>query len=470
MKYFIKTIYLTAILTTGLLFINATFAKDAKFKYSKENVSNYFSGIVSLNQNYTYTGYKYLKKIQFLKNQHSNFNVHFLRSLVLLEKFDQAFKFSQDIWSEEELFFEVDLLLGLDSFVKKDYIKAEKHFERLNKISEYNLFFDDFFGNILISWIKALENNNEESFRFLNKIPQQFNNLKSIQDSFLQCYFDTSKTAISYEKVIGSKKSGFSRYNFFLVNYYVSKNQIETAKILANRSSGLHNSNLLISQAASFIDNEKSKKITKFFNCKNPQDSIAEIFYVIANLYSTEKNYQLSNFYLKISLFLNNKFTPNKTLIGENLFYQKKYDKSKKVYNSIKSIGPVYSWHASRSLATILLETKGQEYATLNLENEFNSLSNPNFKHYYDLANFFKDSNYYEKSIKYYSLALENIQQDHPLVPKIFDRRGTSYERFGDWEKAEKDLMQSLKLLPDQPHVINYLAYAWIEKRININK
>jgi len=117
-----------------------------------------------------------------------------------------------------------------------------------------------------------------------------------------------------------------------------------------------------------------------------------------------------------------------------------------------------------------LLETKGKKYATSNLENEFNLLSNPNFKHYYDLANFFKDNNYHEKSIKYYSLALKNIQQDHPLVSKIYDRRGTSYERFGDWERAEKDLTQSLRLSPDQPHVLNYLAYSWVEKGININK
>ena len=49
-------------------------------------------------------------------------------------------------------------------------------------------------------------------------------------------------------------------------------------------------------------------------------------------------------------------------------------------------------------------------------------------------------------------------------------RRGTSYERLGDWNKAEKDLTKSLKILPDQPHVLNYLAYSWIEQKVNIEK
>ena len=30
--------------------------------------------------------------------------------------------------------------------------------------------------------------------------------------------------------------------------------------------------------------------------------------------------------------------------------------------------------------------------------------------------------------------------------------------------------MQSLKISPDQPYVLNYLAYSWIEKGINLDK
>ena len=470
MKYLIKTIYLIPLLIIGLFFVTPTLAKDSKIKYSRENISNYFLGIISLNQNYTSSSYKYFNKIQSLKKNHSNYNIQFIRSLVLLEKFDQAFKFSKEIWSEEGQFLEVDLLLGLDSFIKKDYLKAEKHFQKLNKTSEHSLFFDDFLGNILISWIKASENKKEESFKFLNKIPERYTTLKSIQNSFLNCYFDTPKTPVAFENIIGKEESSFSRYNFFLLNYFVSKNQIESAKILASKSLNFYNSNLLIRQAKNFINNKKSEKITNFFNCKNPEDVMAEIFYVIANLFSTEKNYLLSNFYLKISLFLNDSFTPNKALLAENFFLQKKYEESKKIYKSIKSIGDVYSWFASKSIAIILLETKGKEYAISNLKKEFGMLVNPNFEHYYELANFYKDNEYYDESIKYYSYALENMSNDHFLIPKILDRRGTSYERLGKWNLAEKDLLESLEILPDQPYVLNYLAYSWIEKGVNVNR
>ena len=190
----------------------------------------------------------------------------------------------------------------------------------------------------------------------------------------------------------------------------------------------------------------------------------------MANLYSSEKKYRLSNFYLKISLYLNNKFITNKALLAENFYYQGQNQLSKNVYNSLKSIGTVYSWHASKSVATILLDVKTKKYSIKSLEDEFTSISNPNFEHYYDLANFYKDNEYFKESIKYYTLALKEIKKDHTLVSTIFYRRGTGFERIGDWEKAEKDLLRSLKLKPDQPHVLNYLGYSWIDQGINIDE
>ena len=470
MRYFIKKIYFILLLVTILFLDTETFGKDSKVKYSRNNISNYLSGIVSVNQDYTNAAFKYLNKVQSLKNDHSNFNVQFIRTLILLEKFNQAFAFSKDVWLEDEYFFETDLLLGLEFFIKNDYLNAEKHFERLNKISRYNLLFDDFLGNILIAWIKASENNKEDSFKFLDKVPERYHNLKKIQNSFLQCYFDTSKTQIAFEQLMNNEDSDFSRYNFFFANYLLFKNKNIEAEKVINLSRKTHKSNLLIKQTENFILTGNSKKIKNLFNCKNPMDVIAEIFYVMANIYSTEKSYQLSNFYLKISFFLNNKFTPNKTLLAENFFYQQKYELSKKIYNSLKSIGPVYSWYASINLAIILSDIEDKEYAVFDLEDEFNLLLNPDLEHNYELANFFKDREYYQESIKYYSLALQNIKQNHFLFSKILDRRGTSYERLGDWDNAEKDLKESLRILPDQPHVLNYLGYSWIDRGINIDK
>ena len=45
-----------------------------------------------------------------------------------------------------------------------------------------------------------------------------------------------------------------------------------------------------------------------------------------------------------------------------------------------------------------------------------------------------------------------------------------SYERSNQWEKAEKDFLYALELSPQQPLVLNYLGYTWIDYGVNLEK
>ena len=65
---------------------------------------------------------------------------------------------------------------------------------------------------------------------------------------------------------------------------------------------------------------------------------------------------------------------------------------------------------------------------------------------------------------------MKNISRNHELYPKVKDGRGIAYEQTGNWQKAEKDFLDSLEVKPNQAYVINYLAYSWIEKGIKIEK
>lgn len=48
--------------------------------------------------------------------------------------------------------------------------------------------------------------------------------------------------------------------------------------------------------------------------------------------------------------------------------------------------------------------------------------------------------------------------------------RGIAYERSGQWPQAESDFLKALELQPDEPHVLNYLGYSWIDKGMNLDK
>jgi len=48
--------------------------------------------------------------------------------------------------------------------------------------------------------------------------------------------------------------------------------------------------------------------------------------------------------------------------------------------------------------------------------------------------------------------------------------RGICYERSKQWAKSEADLKKALELFPDQPHVLNYLGYSWIDQGTNLDE
>jgi Flp pilus assembly protein TadD len=52
----------------------------------------------------------------------------------------------------------------------------------------------------------------------------------------------------------------------------------------------------------------------------------------------------------------------------------------------------------------------------------------------------------------------------------LFYSRGISLERAGQWERAEADLLHALKLKPDQPLVLNYLGYSWIDRGAHLHR
>ncbi|PTQ73459.1 tetratricopeptide repeat protein [Celeribacter persicus] len=76
----------------------------------------------------------------------------------------------------------------------------------------------------------------------------------------------------------------------------------------------------------------------------------------------------------------------------------------------------------------------------------------------------------YAGAAKAYSVVIERHQPPTRAQWPLYFTRGTAYERLGEWEKAEADLRQALELEPDQPRVLNYLGYSYLEMKTNLDE
>ena len=146
------------------------------------------------------------------------------------------------------------------------------------------------------------------------------------------------------------------------------------------------------------------------------------------------------------------------------------YKKAKKIYYVLQKSGEFYNWHSSKQIAMIKVEEKKINEAVQVMEKSFKKLKKPSFYQIYDFAYFLKNNKEFEKSIKYYSILIEKISQSHELYARATDGRGIAFERVGDWKKAERDFLNSLKAKPNQAYVLNYLAYSWLERNHKIDE
>ena len=83
-----------------------------------------------------------------------------------------------------------------------------------------------------------------------------------------------------------------------------------------------------------------------------------------------------------------------------------------------------------------------------------------------------------ERGRKKFADCVVTYSQGIDLLPKSTEKnswvyyyyRGICEERSKQWDKAEADMRKALDLQPEQPHVLNYLGYSWIDQGVNLDE
>jgi tetratricopeptide (TPR) repeat protein len=86
------------------------------------------------------------------------------------------------------------------------------------------------------------------------------------------------------------------------------------------------------------------------------------------------------------------------------------------------------------------------------------------------LGNIYRNRDRFTEAADAYSRGIATITAPTKDDWRIYYLRGMSYERDKRWPQAEADLKQALALNPDQPQVLNYLGYSWVDQGVNLDK
>ncbi len=459
---FLKKILFILIIT--LFYKTPLFSKSAGFEnFNSQNFSKYFSGIVAFENKDNSEALKFFDSSRILIENHDPYLRRYLYTLVLENKVNKAINLIKSNKERDNTnFFDAYLLLVLDDLKKRDF---EKAYDKLNNFSK--LTNKDRFNLAILESLKQYIYVFKEK-KILND-KKNFGKLSIISETFQRCFIGDTSTDEYFSKLVYDDESNYTRYIFFYLSYLIENNRTEDIKKIVGDLDYI-NTTLLLSQGKSWIENENSKKFVDVFSCKNPNDIISEFLFLISNIYSSQDNFEKSNFYLNLSNFLNPKFIFNLSLVAENQYLNGEYRKAKNTLKNFKKDDKFYYWYRIKKESQIIAKQRNEKESLNYIVSQFNKINQPNNRILFDIANFYKNSKEYLDSIKYYSELINSLDSDSEMKSDLLYRRGGSYERSGFHQKADKDLLDALKINPNDAYILNYLAYSWLERDYKIDE
>jgi tetratricopeptide (TPR) repeat protein len=200
----------------------------------------------------------------------------------------------------------------------------------------------------------------------------------------------------------------------------------------------------------------------------NVQAGAAEALYGLGASLGRRGGEDLGLVYLQLSLFL----SPNHPLALLSLadLYEslKKPELAIKIYDRVPPSSPLHR-NAAIQMAANLDSLDRADEAQKHLEGLIKQ--NPDdLEAIMALGNVLRGHKKFAECTNVYSKGVSTIQKPEKANWVVYYFRGICYERSKQWAKAEADLMKALELFPDQPHVLNYLGYSWIDQGIKLDE
>ena len=202
-----------------------------------------------------------------------------------------------------------------------------------------------------------------------------------------------------------------------------------------------------------------------------PQLGMAEAFYSAAEMLllndANDFRAQVATAYAQMALYLEPDFSMAQRFVGTALAARNHFEESNAVLGGIKKSAP--DWLESQVLIA-------ENYARQKRTNEAVDILRAVAKDgggkdkagwpdvYVAIGDLLRGEKRYGEAVSAYDSAIKASPADKPNTWALYYSRGISYERDKKWDLAEKDFRKALELKPDEPNVLNYLGYSYLDR------
>jgi tetratricopeptide (TPR) repeat protein len=197
-------------------------------------------------------------------------------------------------------------------------------------------------------------------------------------------------------------------------------------------------------------------------------DGVAESFFNIASLLAREQILDTAMVFERIAIDLKPDYPIAQTLLAELLVNQNRTQDAIAVYRAIPAGSP-FGWEARIDEARALDEL-GQTDEALKLLDGMIAERADRYDAAATKGNILRSHEKFAEAAQAYDVAVSRIPELKRRHWSLLYFRGIARERSKQWPLAEADFKKALELEPEQPYVMNYLAYSWVEQRQHLDE
>ncbi len=193
----------------------------------------------------------------------------------------------------------------------------------------------------------------------------------------------------------------------------------------------------------------------------------AEVLYGLGSAIGGDNGPELPAAYLRLSTYLNPDAPLATMAVGDVFQDAERCGEAIAVYESIPATEPLRR-NADIQIGNCLESIDQLDQAAARIRRVADA--NPaDFEAAIELGNVYRSNQKFELAAEAYSQGIDHLPKDADGIWRIYYFRGISYERSSNWPLAEADFKRALELNPDQPHVLNYLGYSWVDMGENLD-
>ncbi len=195
----------------------------------------------------------------------------------------------------------------------------------------------------------------------------------------------------------------------------------------------------------------------------SPREGLAEAFFDLASVANRPETIDVALLYDRCALALRPQFAVAQLLLADIMSAEDKPQESLAVLAQIPPSSP-YSWSAQLRVAANL-QTLDRGDEAIAMLRKMAAAEPKRAAADMQLGDLLREKKRFVEAAAAYDEAIKRLKAaGTPERWSLYYSRGIALERAGQWQRAEADLQHALELEPDQPLVLNYLGYSWIDR------